>query len=726
MMPKHIQPISDKYIYFDFECDITKDEHTVNYCVAQYQDKNESICFESAEDFCKWAFDAKKHKGYTFIAHNGRGYDFQIVMRWIYNNTSLKPFCIYAGSKIMTFSVEKEYKIRFLDSLNFLTMKLESFPKTVGIKELKKGFYPYWFNSIENMDYIGDMPERKLFTPNKMSSKKRKEFNDWYDDKVKNNYVWNHREETKGYCISDVNILRRSCEIFRRLYIEIADIDPFRYTTIASVCMAIYRANYIVPDYNDMYWDAKEEGKEYFESFKGLIAEKVFDEKKIAVFDYEQQEFIRKSFFGGRTNAIKLKYTFKGTEEGKYADITSLYPTTNYYDEYPLGHPEIITENFKPFTGDEYYGFMDCDVICPKDLYFPVLARKGEKLLFDLEDKRGVWTTIELKKAIEMGYKVKNIYKVYHFEKKSNDLFKPYVSKFLKIKQEASGFPDWVKTDEDKDKYIQKYLDEQGIKLDKHNISYNAGLRAIAKLCLNSLWGKFGQRTNMPITEIVNDKAKYNNILFNDKFKDHNLFFIDDERVEINYKVVDEYVENSVNTNIAIASFTTSSARLRLYYGLNLLGHQVLYHDTDSIVYKLDKNNPDDKELPIGDNLGEWTDELEGKKMIGTFVSGGPKNYSYETDDGEYHTKIKGFTLNYDACKVLNHHNMINMIDQYTDEGKVQKLKVDYDMIQRHQDRRLTNYKQFKEYGFCYDKRIIQPIDKYGNIDTLPIGYTQN
>jgi len=725
MMPKHLQPASEKYIYFDFECDITKDEHIVNYCVAQYHEDPESYCFENLEDFCRWAF-SEKHKGYTFIAHNGRGYDFQIVMRWIYQKTSLKPFAIYAGSKIMTFSVKGEYNIRFLDSLNFLTMKLEKLPKTFGIKELKKGFYPYWFNSIENMNYVGDMPERKLFTPNKMDSKKRKEFNEWYDNKIKNDYVWNHREETKGYCISDVDILRRSCEIFRQLYIEIADIDPFRYTTIASVCMAIYRANYIIPDYNELYYDAKEQGKEYLEDFKNYIADKVFEEKKIAVFNYEQQEFIRKSFFGGRTNAIKLKYNFKETEEGKYADITSLYPTTNYYDDYPLGHPEIITSNFKTFTGDEYYGFIDCDVECPKDLYFPVLARKGEKLLFDLEDKRGVWSSCELKKAIEKGYKITRIYKVYHFENKSNNLFKPYVSKFLKIKQEASGFPDWVETEEDKDKYIQKYLTEQGIQLDKNNIEFNAGLRAIAKLCLNSLWGKFGQRTNMPMTEIVNDKAKYNNIVFNDKYKDHNLFFIDDERVEINYRMVDEYVEDSLNTNIAIASFTTSSARLRLYEGLDLLNHQVLYHDTDSIVYIYDKENKNHKQLELGDNLGEWTDELEGKKMIGTFISGGPKNYSYETDDGEYHTKIKGFTLNYDACRVLNHNNMISMIDQFVDSGEVDKLKVDYDMIQRHKDKKLTNYKQYKEYGFCYDKRIIQDVDEYGNIDTLPIGYNQN
>ena len=40
--------------------------------------------------------------------------------------------------------------------------------------------------------------------------------------------------------------------------------------------------------------------------------------------------------------------------------------------------------------------------------------------------------------------------------------------------------------------------------LDRNNIARNSGLRSVAKkLCLNSFWEKFGQRTNLPNTEIV-------------------------------------------------------------------------------------------------------------------------------------------------------------------------------------------------------------------------------
>ncbi len=65
------------------------------------------------------------------------------------------------------------------------------------------------------------------------------------------------------------------------------------------------------------------------------------------------------------------------------------------------------------------------------------------------EEKRSFWgtfTTMEVLKAIEKGYKVLEIHEVWHFEKTSSDLFSEYVNYFLRLKQESSGYPDWVKT----------------------------------------------------------------------------------------------------------------------------------------------------------------------------------------------------------------------------------------------------------------------------------------
>jgi len=47
------------------------------------------------------------------------------------------------------------------------------------------------------------------------------------------------------YCKIDVDILRRGCMKLRELFIQIASVDPFQYITIAGVCQAIYRSEFL-------------------------------------------------------------------------------------------------------------------------------------------------------------------------------------------------------------------------------------------------------------------------------------------------------------------------------------------------------------------------------------------------------------------------------------------------------------------------------------------------
>jgi len=66
-------------------------------------------------------------------------------------------------------------------------------------------------------------------------------------------------------------------------------------------------------------------------------------------------------------------------------------------------------------------------------------------------------------------------------------LFSEYVNAFLKIKLESSGYPNWVKTEADKKKYVNLIKEREGIILDQSAIKYNPGMRLISKLFLNSL-----------------------------------------------------------------------------------------------------------------------------------------------------------------------------------------------------------------------------------------------
>jgi len=89
-----------------------------------------------------------------------------------------------------------------------------------------------------------------------------------------------------------------------------------------------------------------------------------------------------------------------------------------------------------------------------------------------------------MQKALEKDYKIIKIYDVWHFKQSSTNLWKGYVKKFLKIKLKSSKFTCSEK------KYREKTR-KFGIELG--DLKENPGLRHIAKICLNLLWGKFGQ-----------------------------------------------------------------------------------------------------------------------------------------------------------------------------------------------------------------------------------------
>ena len=48
------------------------------------------------------------------------------------------------------------------------------------------------------------------------------------------------------------------------------------------------------------------------------------------------------AFFGGRCNVTKLIYDFGEKERGKYVDFYSLYPSVNFWNDYPVGIPKKI------------------------------------------------------------------------------------------------------------------------------------------------------------------------------------------------------------------------------------------------------------------------------------------------------------------------------------------------------------------------------------------------
>ena len=452
----------------------------------------------------------------------------------------------------------------------------------------------------------------------------------------------------------------------------------------------------------------------------------------------------RDAFFGGQTGAVAL-YHKADVDLGEkifYVDVTSLYPWVNKTARYPLGHPQI---HFEPENQnlDDYFGIALVTILPPRHLYHPVLpVRHGGKLTFPLcmacvqeeqpkplFDRRaechhtdqqrqlqGTWCTPELQEARARGYILVRIHEVWHFNKTRVGLFADYVNTWLKIKQESAGWPSWCQTDEQKQQYLRRYKEKEGITL--KNVAKNPGRKQVAKLMLNSFWGKFGERTNKSKTEQVKQPAQLYRLLTDAANHVQTLRVCTDEVLEVVYQQTEDNDMPSAKTNIFIACFTTCHARLKLYSYLHRLQTQVLYYDTDSVIYAWRPGQPP---IETGDFLGEMTDELDGD-TIEEFVSCGAKNYGYHTVGDKYCCKVRGFTLNVRGREKLNYKSMKDHIKTTLEQKKPAEAIVVTNPNHFHRDQTLKKMKlttQDKNYRLVFDKRVIHLPTKR----SYPFGY---
>ena len=102
---------------------------------------------------------------------------------------------------------------------------------------------------------------------------------------------------------------------------------------------------------------------------------------------------------------------------------------------------------------------------------------------------------------------------------------------------------------------------------------------------LNSVWGKFGQRTNKTQVWEFDDPKKFSTFCISDTLQIKYVGIQSDDLVEVQYTLQEENESISPNLNIFVACFTTCWARLKLYDALDILQKRVLYKDTDSVVF---------------------------------------------------------------------------------------------------------------------------------------------
>ena len=838
------------FVYFDIEARQDSGNHIANLLCAETDQNDVQFTFKGeqcVQEFLQWVHTlANDETGdkVIVVAHNFKGYDGYFILEELYKQHVTNLQQIVNGAKILSLELPN---VKFIDSMNFFPMALANFPKTFGLNELKKGFFPHFFNTEQNQIYEGYMPDKSYYDPDGMSTQRKEEFNRWYDEKVSERYIFNFPHELLTYCQSDVKLLKEGCIIFQSQFKEICGFNPMIHCiTIASACN-VYRKNWMPPNKISfqpvrgwrtnhiqshaaltwLYWEEKQlanssllpriahvmnKGERKLKDGTKSFLVDGYDEHTRTVYEFQGcfyhscitcfpnrgmkhpfhqnktmrevreetrtkierlsqlgyhvkemwecewnrmiqtepriKEFLdtidivtplnpREAFFGGRTNAIKLHHKVQDSEQINCNDMISLYPCANLECDYPVGHPEFIDQ---PRTTNitRYYGLVKCKILPPYELYHPVLPYRLEsELLFPLckacaqqqikqqpaINKRsekcphspqercltGTWTTIKLDKAIEKGYRIMYIYEVWHFPQRSKELFSPYIKTFMQLKQQASGWPAECDTEEKREVYLQDYEKNQGIKLDSSKIEKNPGLRSLAKLMLNSFWGKFGQRPNQTQVTTCANPSQFFQIITDDRQTVHRIEIIKESMVEVYHSFGESCIPVQTNVNIFIACFTTSYARLKFYNALDTLQERVLYFDTESVIYTKKRH---ETSIPTGNYLGEYTNELDEGDHIVEFVAAGPKNYAHNTFKGNQCCKVRGYTLNVRGQNILNFNSMkelvLNEILEPEDENeRILTLNNPHKITRCAATKTIHSIAQDKKYKLVFDKRVI-------------------
>ncbi len=283
--------------------------------------------------------------------------------------------------------------------------------------------------------------------------------------------------------------------------------------------------------------------------------------------------WIFEAYVGGRSEVFE-RY---GTDL-HYFDLNSSYPRS-MMEPMPVGkkkeisHPSL--EQCTAMIDKGYVGFLECDVFIPDTCNYPPLPTKRDnKLVFDTGYLSGIWDFEELRllSEPEVNGTILYVRKAVFYE--SRPIFANMVTDIYSYRDTRSHL-------------------------------YNEGLSFVAKLILNSLYGKFGMASLRESVSYVPRGAGHEP---------------EGSTAMVNYSLpgATDSVSNCVlwkTPNFVdvdymipqIAAHITALSRIRLYRGILFALRRGLtpkYGDTDSLCV--------DGMLPTGTRLGEWKEEYTG------------------------------------------------------------------------------------------------------------------
>ena len=114
-----------------------------------------------------------------------------------------KPELIMNGFKIMCIKMEQ---LVFINIVSFLPCVLCNLPEAFGMSA-SKSWYPHYFNTVENLNYVGPISDISYYGGNEMREEERREFVDWYESQTTENF--DNIRVLETYFQDEVTVLSR-------------------------------------------------------------------------------------------------------------------------------------------------------------------------------------------------------------------------------------------------------------------------------------------------------------------------------------------------------------------------------------------------------------------------------------------------------------------------------------------------------------------------------------
>ena len=431
----------DTMIFFDLETFQETVYHVPYACGFSYGDhKNVDISYgkDCMKRFIEYIV---KQQNKVICAYNGSGFDFYILINYLKDLNIPISNLILSNGRVLSFKFGKDgEENKVFDLYLFITASLDKACKGYNIKNHKMKF-----------DVL------------KVQSWKLAE---------------QYRHEVEPYLKYDVLSLSELFFCFNDSIYEQDQVNITKYVTLSNMAYSLWQSS--LTDLIEIL-----DIEKYNFSKRSTYGARCYP---------NQKEFKSKHYDDVINGSMKYDDLIKTNDYIYNGDATSLYPASMAGFElldaqYPTGKSRWSDKPETEFKNNKY-GFYEINFVCPKDIVIPILPRKTNTggLEWSLYDGySGVYTNVEIKNALSVGYKIEFINRCLVWDKTSDNVFKPYVTKYYKMKEDAEKEKNPVK-------------------------------RSIAKLLLNAMYGKTLQRAIYENTAIIND---YNQLL--DFFKDYEI-----------------------------------------------------------------------------------------------------------------------------------------------------------------------------------------------------------